>query len=368
MICSASCTICGASSEATTLRLFILSAKPIGEQLLHARRARRHRVELGAPAPCTLLRIACSCTDDFGQARRRRRHRARVLARLGAHERRARARRASAAMPSHSAAHRMCEYGTIVCAERVGERAGQDLLLGPDDSSLKPGLQVPRMPSVSQVLVCSSVQSALAHQHQHLIARRRVRRAAAGDEEGVGVLAVRDGGRVLVELKRAACRARPRRCWSACRRTCRPPTSPTRSAAAARRAPRGSCWKNGDASAVARDARDLDVVHREHHGARARSPGRAPCTSRRARACRRRRRRTPAAPRPRAAGLACSASKVSCGNRALASTSSAWPAATSLYTDRVLADDFAARPHGQIGSSTAANSIGVSRVRRRRAR
>ena len=36
MICSASWTIRGAISDDATLMLFILSAQPIGEQLLHA--------------------------------------------------------------------------------------------------------------------------------------------------------------------------------------------------------------------------------------------------------------------------------------------------------------------------------------------
>ena len=64
--------------------------------------------------------------------------------------------KASAAMPHHSADHRMCEYGTIDCAELSANEPGTICSTGPRDSSRKPGLQVPRMPIVSQVVVCLS--------------------------------------------------------------------------------------------------------------------------------------------------------------------------------------------------------------------
>ena len=68
---------------------------------------------------------------------------------------------ASEAMPSHTADHRMCENETMVCAEASANEPGSTCSSGPEEVSLKPGLQVPRIPIVSQVPVCSSVRSAL---------------------------------------------------------------------------------------------------------------------------------------------------------------------------------------------------------------
>src|SRR6185312_6448507 len=64
---------------------------------------------------------------------------------------------ASVAMPVHNADHRMCEYGTIVSAEESANEPGTICSGLPWPENLAPGLQVPRMPSVSQVPVCSSV-------------------------------------------------------------------------------------------------------------------------------------------------------------------------------------------------------------------
>ena len=155
MICSASWTICGASSDDATLRLFILSAQPIGEQLLHAASG---CVMISSNSAASAVHVVAQRLQrrptSLGEAGRLGRHRARLLARLGAHEGGRRARPRRSRCRATRADHRMCEYGTIVCADDVGERARQDLLLGPEDVSLKPGLHVPRMPSVSQVVVC----------------------------------------------------------------------------------------------------------------------------------------------------------------------------------------------------------------------
>src|SRR5687768_5524784 len=64
-------------------------------------------------------------------------------------------------MPHHSDDQRMCEYGTMVCAELSANEPGRICSTGPEDSRRKPGLQVPRMPSVSQVVVWVSEASPL---------------------------------------------------------------------------------------------------------------------------------------------------------------------------------------------------------------
>ena len=68
---------------------------------------------------------------------------------------------ASAAMPSHSDAQRMCETGCIVRDEMSAYGSGSTCAMSPDVSSTKPRLHVPRKPSVSQPVVCWSVVSAL---------------------------------------------------------------------------------------------------------------------------------------------------------------------------------------------------------------
>ena len=64
---------------------------------------------------------------------------------------------ASAAMPHHSDAHSMCEYGTMVCADESAKLPGMICVAAPAPENFAPGLHVPRMPSVSHVPVCSSV-------------------------------------------------------------------------------------------------------------------------------------------------------------------------------------------------------------------
>ena len=64
---------------------------------------------------------------------------------------------ASAAMPHHSEAHRMCEYGTMVCADDSANAPGRICSTPADATNFAPGLQVPRMPSVSQPVVGVSV-------------------------------------------------------------------------------------------------------------------------------------------------------------------------------------------------------------------
>ncbi len=59
-------------------------------------------------------------------------------------------------MPHHSADQRMCEYGTMVWAEESAKEPGTICDSSPEEVELKPGLQVPRMPRVSQSVVCSS--------------------------------------------------------------------------------------------------------------------------------------------------------------------------------------------------------------------
>src|SRR3954471_8037601 len=64
-------------------------------------------------------------------------------------------------MPHQSDDQRMCENGTIDCADESAKLPGTICSSGPEDVSLNPGLQVPRMPSVSQVVDCSSLKSPL---------------------------------------------------------------------------------------------------------------------------------------------------------------------------------------------------------------
>src|SRR5690349_12972916 len=154
-ICSAWWTISGAASDEPTLRLFILSA-----QLMDSRSSMPEGcavIESNSPASASqLLRMACSWVETL----------ARRVAMGGTVPglRRASARTnepardtASPAMPDHRADHRMCEYGTMVCADESAKEPGMICSTGPDDSSLKPGLQVPRMPMVSQLVVWVSL-------------------------------------------------------------------------------------------------------------------------------------------------------------------------------------------------------------------
>jgi hypothetical protein len=70
-------------------------------------------------------------------------HRAGLLARLAADELRRAADRV----------RRMCEYGTIVCADESAKLPGTICAAAPAPANFAPGLHVPRMPSVSHVPV-----------------------------------------------------------------------------------------------------------------------------------------------------------------------------------------------------------------------
>src|SRR6267143_5626605 len=151
VICSALCTICGALSEALIFRLFIFNAQPIdssscipsGLALISSN---------SVASASQLCRIACSCADTSAS---------RVAVggtvpgflRADARTNSAARATASAAMPHHSDDQRIWEYGTIVCAEESAKEPGMICSCGPEDSSLKPGLQVPRMPIASQDVV-----------------------------------------------------------------------------------------------------------------------------------------------------------------------------------------------------------------------
>src|SRR6267378_8717153 len=92
--------------------------------------------------------------------------------------------------------HRLCRG--------VGERAGNDLLLWARGLELEAGTagaaHAHRFPGrrLGQSVV------ALANEHEHLIAAGCIRRAATGRENSVGMLAIRPGSSVLVELEPAA--------------------------------------------------------------------------------------------------------------------------------------------------------------------
>ena len=169
----------------------------------------------------------------LGQAGRGGRHGAGRLARLAAHELRRPWPPHRRRCPTTATTTGCASTGTMVCAELSANEPGTICSSGPEDSSRNPGLQVPRMPSVSQLVVCVSVQSSRLHQHQHLVAGGGIGVAAAGHQDRIGVRAVGTGGRVLVEPKPPALALARRRCSTACRRRCRPRRSSTPAGAGA---------------------------------------------------------------------------------------------------------------------------------------
>ena len=189
MICSASWTMLRRHLRRRHLDVVHLERPAHGEQLLHAGRARHDLVELGGLAVHVVAhrlqrrpRARARCVAFGGTTPGFLRASARTKARRARERRRSRCR-------ATRADHRMCEYDTIVCADASANEPGSTCASGPDDVSLKPGLHVPRMPIVSQVVVCVERAVALAHEHEDLIARRRVRRRGGGHEQVVGVLA-----------------------------------------------------------------------------------------------------------------------------------------------------------------------------------
>ena len=88
--------------------------------------------------------------------------------------------------------------------------------------STRPGLQVPRSPSVFQSPVRSSVTSA---DDEHLVARRAIGGAPRGREDRVGVVAVGDHGAFLTS-DTARRTAPPRTCCAGRRPRCPVPSSP----------------------------------------------------------------------------------------------------------------------------------------------
>ena len=171
---------------------------------------------------------------------------------------------------------------------RVGERARKHLRFGARGRQLE--ARAARAAHAHRVPGRRLRQRAvrLAHEHEDLIARRRVARRGARSRAGRRrARAYEAVVASLSSLKRPPSRRQAQMLERVSPHT---PTSEVID-------PMSSCRSTISSQVVAeerrrqpvaRDARDLDVVHRQHHAARARSPARAPCTWRRAPACSRR--------------------------------------------------------------------------------
>src|SRR3954468_17989005 len=190
--------------------------------------------------------------------------------RLAAARTKARARsNASVAMPSHRCDQVMCETGTIVSGAIVEKGIARTCSTGNSARTTQPGEQVPRMPSGSHVpvgsmLICSRLVSTSTWSPGAAAGARPPR-----GEEVVGVLAVADGRALLLEAHDALGAGGHRG---------------HRLAHVAAGAHLGGgrsdqallvgqlaqvVLEPGRAVDVAHDRRHLDLVHREHHRARA---------------------------------------------------------------------------------------------------
>src|SRR3954454_21165235 len=133
-ICSAAWTICGAASDAAILRLFNRSAQPIDSRSSISSPS----ASKSAAHDATLCRSDCSITEACAS---------RVAAdgtvpgffRASARTYAAPRAMASLAIPSHTAAQRMCEYGTIDCADESANDPGTICASAPDDVTSYPG-------------------------------------------------------------------------------------------------------------------------------------------------------------------------------------------------------------------------------------
>ena len=265
MICSASCTISRRMLRSRRhLDVVQLERPAHAEQLLRAVGRRRSRRTRAPPPP--VVRSVCSFDRQPRPGASPSAAPCPGFLRAWPRTNCGGPATASAAMPHHSADHRMCEYGTIVCAEMSANGPGRICSSAPAGPSLKPGLHVPRMPS--RVPACPSASACCP-------SLRTAR--APGRSCGSSVAAARD--------EDARRRARRTTRWS---RPCRAEAAVARfdradararvaqgadlrrdrrqQHAAARPGRAGTRWKNA-LPAVARDAGDLDVVHRQHHRA-----------------------------------------------------------------------------------------------------
>ena len=114
----------------------------------------------------------------------------------------ARARsKASSAMPSHRCDHRMWETGTIDSAATRANGVGRTCSAGQrraDDVPRRAGpAHAQHVPGAGRLELCC----ARCGEHDHLVARLGVRRAAQGRQQVVGVRAVADGRRLLLEAQ-----------------------------------------------------------------------------------------------------------------------------------------------------------------------
>ena len=208
------------------------------------RSAKPHREQRRRSAPASiscgvlvgrrrdLVPHACSCATSSDERVRGRRHDAGLAARLGAHER-ARAVEGARSRCRATRGPRGCATPAPSSASAiVAERRREDWSTRPVRAARSRGC------TCRACRACPTRWSARARARRCGPARAPGRCgsasgvAARGDEQVVGVRAVGDGRRLLLERERRRRRASRRRCCGACRRRRRPRRWPTRSAAA----------------------------------------------------------------------------------------------------------------------------------------
>src|SRR3981081_3451429 len=167
------------------------------QQLLYAAWPRVELVEfVGERQPVVAHRL--QLLRHLRESRRRRWHRAGILARARAHEL-GRAGHRIGGDPPPERGPQDVGVGHHGLRRGGGDRSWNDLLLGPRGFELESGTagtaHAHRVPGrrLREFVV------ALANQDQHLVAARSVRRPATGHENPVGVLAVGPRSSVLVE-------------------------------------------------------------------------------------------------------------------------------------------------------------------------